>query len=176
MKNRYIIDTNVLIAASAGDPVSPTDIDATPSDPTLRIAIWKWLNDFEVSASSIVMDELHVIWDEYYNKISGGDYGMQVIMFKYDKGMCDLVSVTYDCDGIAILPEALTAVVHDISDRKFVAASLASIEKAGDGCIAFAGDSDWHGWERDLNRHGIELEPIIRDWSLRKYHEKLDMK
>ena len=36
MRARYVVDTNVLIAASAADPVHPKDIDATPADPALR--------------------------------------------------------------------------------------------------------------------------------------------
>ena len=40
MKARYVVDTNVLIAASAADPIHPKDIDATPADPGLRKVIW----------------------------------------------------------------------------------------------------------------------------------------
>ncbi len=36
MRARYVIDTNVLIAASPADPTHPKDIDATPADPNLR--------------------------------------------------------------------------------------------------------------------------------------------
>jgi hypothetical protein len=39
VRARYVVDTNVLIAASAADPVHPKDIDATPPDPALRRAI-----------------------------------------------------------------------------------------------------------------------------------------
>ena len=33
MRPRYVVDTNVLIAASAADPVNPKDLDATPDVP-----------------------------------------------------------------------------------------------------------------------------------------------
>ncbi|CAM5423376.1 hypothetical protein RLIN73S_06293 [Rhodanobacter lindaniclasticus] len=40
MRARYVVDTNVLIAASAADPINPKDIDATPNDPALRLKVW----------------------------------------------------------------------------------------------------------------------------------------
>ena len=49
MKARYVVDTNVLIAASAADPVHPKDIDATPAEPLLRLQIWQWLDSFRAS-------------------------------------------------------------------------------------------------------------------------------
>ena len=56
MRARYVVDTNVLIAASAADPVHPKDIDATPTDPTLRMLVWKWLSEFEQSDCRLVLD------------------------------------------------------------------------------------------------------------------------
>jgi len=53
MRDRYIVDTNVLIAASAADPIHPKDIDATPADPALRMQVWSWLDRFQRSDSRL---------------------------------------------------------------------------------------------------------------------------
>jgi hypothetical protein len=42
----------------------------------------------------------------------------------------------------------------------------------GEGCVAFAGDTDWHDWEAELARHNVLLEPIIEAWSRQKHAEK----
>ena len=55
MRARYVVDTNVLIAASAADPVHPKDIDATPPDPLLRQQVWEWLDRFQQSDSRLVL-------------------------------------------------------------------------------------------------------------------------
>ena len=51
MKARYVVDTNVLIAASAADPQHPKEIDATPTDPVVRMQVWDWLNQYAQSES-----------------------------------------------------------------------------------------------------------------------------
>ena len=56
MKERYVVDTNVLIAASAVDANSPIEREATPDDPDLRQKIWQWLYDFQQSGSFLVLD------------------------------------------------------------------------------------------------------------------------
>ena len=80
MKARYVVDTNVLIAASAADPVHPKDIDATPADPKLRKVVWEWLYAFEQSDSRMVLDLEGRIYDEYIDSASveirvGGSVG-----------------------------------------------------------------------------------------------------
>ncbi|ABS68964.1 conserved hypothetical protein [Xanthobacter versatilis] len=172
MRDRYVVDTNVLIAASAADPNHPADIDATPADPELREMVWQWLNTFEQSESRLVLDTENRIFDEYNNKLGFMEFGIQVVMSKWNKCAVDGVTVTYDEHGHGVLPEVLMSAIHDLADRKMVAASLASIAEFGDGCIAFAGDTDWHDWEDDLFNHNISVEPIIEDWSRAKHAEK----
>lgn len=172
MKERYIVDTNVLIAASAADPVNPTDIDATPNEPEVRLAVWKWLDTFQRSDSRLVLDFEHQIEAEYNRKLKYGDFGIQVVMSKWDKCAVDGVVVDYDDDGDGILPPSLVPVVHDRADRKMVAAALASYAKFGEGCIAFAGDTDWHDWEGELLEHDVLVEPIIEEWSRDKHSKK----
>lgn len=172
MRARYVVDTNVLIAASAADPVHPKDIDATPADPTLRRRVWEWLSAFEQSDSRLVLDGAGKIFEEYERKLGFNDFGIQVVMHKFSTAAADFVAVDFDADGHGVLPDALSPVVHDTADRKMVAAALEVHASYGEGCVAFAGDTDWHDWEVDLARHHVLLEPIIEAWSRKKHAEK----
>ncbi|GMV68695.1 MAG: hypothetical protein AMXMBFR76_11340 [Pseudomonadota bacterium] len=172
MKARYVVDTNVLIAASAADPTHPKDIDATPADTGLREVIWDWLYAFEQSESRMVLDRAGRIYDEYGNKLGFNDYGIQVVMHKWSTAAVDNVDVEYDVQGYAVLPPTLAPVIHDLEDRKMVAAALATHQLFGEGCIAFAGDTDWHDWEGALTTHQVQLEPIIEKWSRQRHAEK----
>ena len=176
MKQRYVVDTNVLIAASAADPVHPSDIDATPEDQDLRLKVWNWLNEFSSSRSRLVLDYENRIFEEYCNKLGFNDFGRQVVLNKWSTSAVDNVNVSYDSEGDGIIPEELEPVIHDRADRKMVAAALEANRMFGEGCIAFAGDTDWHEWENELIRIGLILEPIIEVWSRQKYNEKLERK
>ena len=82
MRRRYVVDTNVLIAASAADPLHPKEIDATPDDPAMRLKVWKWLNEFDTGPSRMVLDSRGRIYEEYLNKLGFNDYGIQVVKNK----------------------------------------------------------------------------------------------
>lgn len=172
MRERYVVDTNVLIAASAGDPVHPKDIDATPTDSRLRMQVWKWLDQFQQSDSRLVLDLAGEIYNEYNNKLGFNDFGIQVVIHKWSTAAVDDVPVEYDADGSGVLPEILSPVIHDAADKKMVAAALASHALYQEGCVAFAGDTDWHDWEDTLAQHQVLLEPIIEEWSRKKHAEK----
>ena len=167
-----MVDTNVLIAASAADPVNPKDIDATPPEPALRMQVWNWLTQFEQSDCRLVLDGAGEIYNEYRRKLGGNDFGIQVVIHKWSTAEVDVVPVDYDPDGAGVLPAVLSPVIHDAADRKMVAAALAAHILFGEGCVAFAGDTDWHDWEADLARHDVLLEPIIEAWSRKKHAEK----
>lgn len=172
MRSRYVVDTNVLIAASAADPTTPAEIDATPEDPELRMEIWQWLSDFQHGDARFVLDDEMAIFDEYKKKLDHSDYGIQVVMHKMGTAAVDFVKVDFDEHGHGVLPAALEPIVHDLADRKMVAAALESHTQFGEGCVAFAGDTDWHGWEAELLAHQLILEPIIETWSRQKYADK----
>lgn len=172
MKARYVVDTNVLIAASAADPQYPKDIDATPADPQLRVQVWAWLDQFQQSQSRLVLDLAGEIYKEYNNKLGFNDFGIQVVMHKWSTAAVDNVQVDYDSDGNGVLPPVLSPVIHDAADKKMVAAALAANASYGEGCVAFAGDTDWHDWEAVLGQHRVLLEPIIEEWSRQKHAEK----
>lgn len=169
-----MVDTNVLIAASAADPQHPKDIDATPEDPLLRKQVWDWLTEFEQSNSRLVLDEAGKIYQEYTESrwLGFNDFGIQVVMHKWSTAAVDDVPVDYDADGNGVLPDVLSPVIHDLADKKMVAAALASHLLYGEGCVAFAGDTDWHEWETALGQHQVLLEPIIEAWSRQKHAEK----
>ena len=172
MRGRYVVDTNVLIAASAADPTHPKDIDATPTDPKFRKKVWDWLDAFQSSPSRMVLDRSGGIYAEYCNKLGFNDFGIQVVMHKWSTCAVDNVDVAYDDHGHGILLPPLLAVIHDEADKKMVAAALDSHRQYGEGCVAFAGDTDWHDWEKDLRESNVFLEPIIEEWSRQKHAEK----
>jgi hypothetical protein len=176
MRDRYVVDTNVLIAASAADPSDPSNIDATPSDPETRLLVWEWLASFSASDSRLILDTENKIYEEYIRKLRHNDFGIQVVIEKWSTGAVDNVAVEYDTDGNGILPTYLKNTIHDAADRKMVAAALAARDQFGEGCIAFAGDTDWHDWEEALADHEILLEPIIEAWSRAKHAEKKENK
>lgn len=176
MRTRYVVDTNVLIAASAADPLHPKDIDATPDDPVMRQKVWEWLNEFDTGTSRMILDSRGSIFKEYSNKLGFNDFGIQVVMHKWDTIAVDLVDVAYDSYGDGIIPEELESVIHDRADRKMVAAALESKRVFGEGCVAFAGDTDWHEWEDVLLQRGLILEPVIEEWSRQKFAEKQERK
>ncbi|OYT94491.1 MAG: hypothetical protein CFE49_17945, partial [Pseudomonas sp. PGPPP3] len=89
MKPRYVVDTNVLIAASAGHPVNPTDIDATPDDPLLRTKVWQWLDEFHSSPTRLVLDLGGEIFGEYCRKLGFNDFGRQVVIDKWSRVAVD---------------------------------------------------------------------------------------
>jgi len=172
MKQRYVVDTNVLITASAADPVAPKDIDATPQDPALRFRVWQWLVEFESSPARLVLDSAGRIKEEYDRKLGFNDYGIQVVIHKWSTLAVDNVDVQYDNNGHAVLQPPLNSVVYDLADRKMVAAAMEARKQYGESTIAFAGDTDWHDWEQALIHAGLSLEPLIEDWSRAKHAEK----
>lgn len=171
MRSRYVVDTNVLIGANAGNPLETRKIDATPSDPVLQKMVWQWLVALQKSSARIVVDIQGKIRKEYAPYILPGGYAEQFMLAMNSGRRVDPVSLSYDAHGYAILAESLH-VVHDPSDRKMVAACLEAMGVYGECVVAFAGDTDWHYWEDALSAHGIDLEPIIESWSRPKYDEK----
>lgn len=172
MRARYVVDTNVLIAASAADPIHPSDIDATPADPKWRQKVWGWLSEFDGCDSRLTLDDGGKIYEEYCNKLDYGAYGRQVVIHKWSTVCYDTVAVAYNKHGEGVLPATLDPVIHDGEDKKMVAAALASYVDFGEGCVAFAGDTDWHDWETALAEHHVWLEPIIEKWSRAKHAAK----
>ena len=168
MKERYVVDTNVLIAASS---IQNTELDVTPNDPDLCKKVFDWLELFENSKSRLVLDGEGKIHEEYEKKLGFNDYGLQVLMHKYTQSQVDMVDVLYDDDGYAFLEEPLASAIYDRSDRKIVAAALEGL-KLGECEIANASDADWYDWTEALEQEGLVVHQIIPDWSKQKWQEK----
>lgn len=172
MRNRYVVDTNVLIAATAAHPTTVRVVDAAPDDVELRKVIKDWLEEFESCDVRMLMDRGLKILDEYYGALDHNDYGRQVVLSKFSTAAVDFLEIEYDENGDGALPKALEDVVHDRADRKMIATALEAHNLSGEGCIAFASDTDWHEWEAKLLEHNVLLEPIIEEWSRHKHAEK----
>jgi hypothetical protein len=175
---RYVVDTNVLIAASAamarrrGVTLLPHHREVSPPDPALQEQVLCWLEGFAASPAHLVLDVAGLINVEYHHKLDFHDYGIEVVMAKLYRDEVDRVQVDYDRDGAGILPQPLDEVVHDLADRKMVAAALLALCLPGSSAIVFAGDTDWHDWESELTRTGLILLPLIPDWSRTRHAQK----
>ncbi len=153
--NSHVIDTNVLLVASAAHDVSPFRDTHVPAPQ--RKAVLNWLSDFNADESrSLVLDNLFAIYKEYTNKLTDQDYGLQVVLHKMQTAR--YVSIDWREDA-AIVPSTFDCC--DRSDRMFVAAALTDPD---DISIVNAADSDWLKIEEQLRLSGIEVINIIEAW------------
>ena len=147
-----IIDTNVLLVASAKSDHVPVEQQEIVLD---------WLMTFRKNGQcKIVLDHFWKIWEEYNHKMTGQDIGLMVVTEKLQQS-ARFVEVEYDKHGHGCLPRELEKVVHDRSDRKFVAAAISDLTNGSQSKIINAVDSDWCDWEMALNRAGIVVEHLI---------------
>jgi len=171
MSSARVVDTNVLIVASAADDSSPFRPDSTPvEDAALRTRVLKWLMAFEEdSQRHAVLDNGWKICKEYKNKLTDQDYGWMALMVKIDRSQVVWVNLEMDADGHAILPTTLAPNVTDLADRKIVAAVLAGQAEGIDCKLTNACDTDWLDCAVALTAHGVEVEHIIKDWLVAKW-------
>jgi len=151
----HVVDTNVLLVASAAHPYSPFDDTHVPA--AERSLVFEWLAAFRSDdGRQLVLDDRLKIYEEYRNKLTDQDYGLQVVKEK----MQTLRFAEIDWDGeTAVVPEAFRE--FDPSDRKLLAAAL----RDPDGIsIVNAADSDWLEIEEALAGAGVEVVHIIEPW------------
>lgn len=156
----HVIDTNVLLVASAAHPYSPFDDTHVPCAEQTRV--FNWLVAFRADERAVVVDDVLRIYAEYRNKLTDQDYGLQVIhekMSRMSPAQFRQVTVEYGADGTAVVPVEFAAL--DRSDRKFLAAVLAD---GGRSTIVNAADSDWFAIEAECRKHGVVVEQIIDEW------------
>ena len=169
-----LVDTNVLIVASAVDEGSPFRADATPvEEAALRQQVFDWLEAFEAdSTRHAVLDVDWHVCGEYRHKLTDQDYGWLAMMHKMDRGEVVWVDVLLDKDGNAVLPPELAEAVTDLADRKMVAAALAALE-LGSACkLTNASDTDWLDCQKALRVVGLEVENLLNDWLVARWHTK----
>ena len=173
----YLVDTNVMLAASAISELSNLNVRAMPQEIELREVVHNWLAAFEQSDQRIVLDEEGLIRDEYERNMrfnfNGQEYGMLVLQSKIDRVLVDYVPIeSLDANGehIAVLEPAHEMLVSDREDRKWVACALAAqvlFDKVPP--IVYGAETDWFIAEDRLNEIGICFERLLPyDWYISK--------
>ncbi len=176
--NWNVIDTNVLIVASGEHIESPFSSANHPVESSAQAEqVFNWVSTLETSAARMIMDCDDIIYKEYRNKLTEQDYGLIVLREKMRRGEMDYVALEWEeepgyPDPVAVLQEHLKAVVHDLSDRKMVAACICANEEHGPSTIINACDTDWIDWEETLQQEGIIVEQLIDEWVRAKWAEK----
>ncbi|MEA2079179.1 MAG: hypothetical protein U9P00_04850 [Pseudomonadota bacterium] len=174
MTEARVVDTNVLIVASAADDGSPFRPDATPvQEAELRQQVLDWLIEFEGDAQRhAVLDWDWLIVDEYQNKLTEQDYGFLAMMAKRDRNEVIWVGLNTDAQGDAVLEDALADAVTDRADRKMVAAVIAACAQQPGCKLTNACDTDWLDCADALDAHGVVVEHLIGAWLRTKWQTR----
>jgi hypothetical protein len=175
MADGSVVDTNVLIVASAADDGSPFRPGATPvQEAELRQKVLDWLQEFERDAErSVVLDWGWHICSEYQKKLNlEQDYGWLAIMSKKDRSEVVWVGFEVDANGHATLPAGLRRAVTDLEDRKMVAAVLAAKADGHECRLVNACDTDWLDCSQALQAEGVHVHQLLRDWLQAKQQRK----
>ena len=171
--NLFLVDTNVMIAASAVNELSRRFPDAMPEEIELRELVYEWLASFDQSDNWIALDEEGLIYDEYDRNLPfnahGQEYGMQVLQYKLDRNqVIHLPIKSLDANGehIAVLEPEHEGLVKDRADRKWVASALS----ARTHCdvvppIVYGAETDWYVAEEGLLAIGLcFLRLLPEEW------------
>ena len=167
----YLVDTNVMLAASAVSELSNQAMRAMPQEIELREMIFEWLADFDQSDRRIVLDEEGLVRDEYERNMPFNlreqEYGMQVLQSKLDRNLADYVPIdSLEANGehIALLDPAHEALVEDREDRKWVACALAAqILFDQVPPIVYGAETDWFMAEDELKGIGLCFQKLLPD-------------
>ncbi len=178
--SKHVIDTNVLLVASAAHETSPFAEDATPvEDRALREKVLNWLISFEASESEIVLDWGWIIVDEYKgvtrrDKLTEQDYGLQVVLQKFSTGQLFGFEIEWDEPQSATISDPdLSVVVTDHADRKMVAAVLAAGGLTGGCNLVNSCDTDWYDWQEKMESAGVFVQQLIgAEWCHPKWLAK----
>lgn len=173
----FLVDTNVMLAASAISELSNVATRAMPREIELRELVYDWLLNFDLSDDRIVLDEVGLVLAEYERNMPHNwqeqEYGMKVLQNKIDHMQVDHVLIdTFEGNGehIAVLDSAHEAIVTDREDRKWVACALAALILFGESPpIVYGAETDWHIAKKQLEAIGICVQPLLpADWYLAK--------
>lgn len=167
----YLVDTNVMLAASAVSDLSNLAVRAMPQEIELREIIYNWLVDFDQSEQCIVLDEDGLVRSEYdrnmpFNQYEQ-EYGMKVLQYKLDRNLVEYVPIdSLEANGehIAVLDPAHEALVTDREDRKWVACALAAkILFDQVPPIVYGAETDWYISETQLRGIGLSFQRLLPD-------------
>lgn len=177
--DKHVIDTNVLLLASAAHEGSPFPANATPvQEAALRDKVLDWLINFEQSDKRIVLDWKWIIVDEYRgigrrDKLTEQDYGMQFVVEMWSTNRVFGFLIENEPDGkTRISHAALDPVVTDLADRKMVAGVLAGGGLAGGCTLVNSCDTDWYDWQAELEAADVYVEQLIPEWCHPKWLAK----
>jgi hypothetical protein len=172
--DKHVVDTNVLLVASAAHDASPFAPDATPvEDAELRKRVLDWVIDFEQSPRQIVLDYGWTILGEYQNKLTEQDYALQIVLQMTSTERVRWFVLEQEADGRThIAHAALDLVITDLADRKLVAGVLAAGCRAGGCTLVNCCDTDWYDWQTDLEAGDVYVEQLIHEWCHAKWKSK----
>ncbi len=167
----YLVDTNVMLAASAISELSKLAVRAMPLEIELREMIYEWLAGFEESDCRIVLDEAGLVRHEYERNMPFNmreqEYGMQVLQSKLDRMLVEYVPIdSSEANGehIAVLDPAHEVLVSDREDRKWVACALAAKILFGQvPPIVYGAETDWFMAEKQLKGIGLRFQRLLPD-------------
>ncbi|MEK8049558.1 hypothetical protein AACH10_04840 [Ideonella sp. DXS22W] len=167
----HLIDTNVMMAASAVRELSAVAARAMPQEVLLREIVFDWLTQFDQSDSRIVLDDAGLIRGEYERNLPFNwqeqEYGLQVLQSKLDRSQVEIVpidSVQANGEHIAVLAHQHEKLVPDREDRKWVACALAaSVLHSATPPIVYGAESDWYMAEKELKRIGLQFIRLLPD-------------
>lgn len=167
----YLVDTNVMLAASAVSELSKQAVRAMPQEIELREMIYEWLADFDRSDRRIVLDEEGLVRDEYERNMPFNlheqEYGMHVLQSKLDRNLAVYVpidSLQANGEHIALLDAENEALVTDREDRKWVACALAAQVLFGQvPPIVYGAETDWFIAEAQLREIGLCFQKLLPD-------------
>ncbi len=167
----YLVDTNVMLAASAVQELSDLAVRAMPQEIELREMVYDWLADFDNSDDHIVLDEEGLVRAEYDRQMPYNmhcqEYGLLVLQSKIDRNQADFVPIqTVEGNGehIAVLEAAHESIVTDREDRKWVACAIAAqILHEQVPPIVYGAETDWFIAEQDLIAIGLCFRRLLPD-------------
>ena len=167
----FLVDTNVMLAASAVQELSNLAVRAMPQEIELREMIYEWLAEFDESDRCIVLDELGLVYDEYERNMPFNmheqEYGMKVLQSKLDRTLVKYMPIeSLEANGehIAVLDPAHEVMVTDREDRKWVACALAAkILFDQVPPIVYGAETDWFIAEKHLMGIGLCFQRLLPD-------------
>lgn len=167
----YLVDTNVMLAASAVSELSKLAVRAMPQEIELRELIYQWLAGFDQSDHRIVLDEEGLVRDEYERNMPFNmyqqEYGMQVLQNKLDRNLVEYVpieSLESNGEHIAILDPVHEVLVTDREDRKWVACALATqILHDKMPTLVYGAETDWYLATAKLEAIGLCFMRLLPD-------------
>ena len=171
----YLVDTNVMLAASAIHELSLVAARAMPREIELREVVYEWLYQFDLSPDHLVLDEEGLVRDEYERNLPFNyreqEYGLMVLQHKVDQNQVDYVTVdVLEANGerIAVLEAQFAGLVTDREDFKWIAcARSAHVLHCEMPTIVYAAETDWFIAEPNICPHGFLFQRLLPDeWYL----------